>query len=72
MKKTILNLFIFAAGSALLTSCIDKRYDCYCVDTANQEFLVDAIAKNQKRAADKCKAEEISGRFSRTTVCELR
>ena len=72
MKKTILNIFVFAVCSALLTSCVEKRYDCICIDTARQEFLVDAIATTKKRAADKCKAEEISGKFSRTTTCELR
>ena len=72
MKKAILNISVFTLASVIFTSCIDKRYDCYCTDTANQVFLEDAVAKNKKKAEDKCKSLEISGKFSRTTVCELR
>lgn len=72
MKKTILNIFIIAISSSLLTSCYNKRYDCECTDTANQVFLEDVIANSKKRADDKCKAMEISGKFTRTTVCELK
>lgn len=71
MKRAILNISFFVLGGFLLSSCIDKRYDCYCVDTAKQEFLEDAVAKSKKKAADKCKALEISGKFERTTTCQL-
>lgn len=72
MKKAILNISMLALGGVLLSSCIDKRYDCICRDTANREFLEDAVAKNKKKAEDKCKALEISGKFERTTECELQ
>jgi hypothetical protein len=72
MKKAILNISILSFACILLSSCYNKQYDCICVDTANETFLETVVANSQKRAADKCKATEISGKFKRTTVCELK
>ena len=72
MKRLFLHISMLALGSLLLSSCYNKRWDCECSDTANQVFLEDVIANSKKRAADKCKALEISGKFQRTTTCELK
>jgi hypothetical protein len=71
MKKQVLNISFLFLGALLFSSCYNKQYDCVCTDTANQTFLEDVIANSKKKAGDKCKALEISGKFQRTTVCEL-
>jgi hypothetical protein len=72
MRKTVLNITFLALATVALSSCYNKQYDCTCTDTANQTFLEDVIANSKKKAADKCKSLEISGKFSRTTTCELK
>ena len=72
MKRLVLNISLLMLGSVLLSSCYNKRWDCLCTDTANQEFLEDVIANSKKKAGDKCKALEISGKFQRTTECTLQ
>jgi hypothetical protein len=72
MKKAIFNISILTCSCLLLTSCYNKQYDCYCTDTANQEFLETVVANSTKKADDKCKVLETSGKFSRTTICELK
>ncbi|MBL7719059.1 MAG: hypothetical protein JNL72_09515 [Flavipsychrobacter sp.] len=72
MKRILLQLSAVITSCILFTSCYNKRYDCECVDTANQVYLETVVANSTKRAADKCKVMEISGKFNRTTVCELK
>ena len=72
MKRALLNILIFTSGCLLLSSCYNKRYDCECIDSAQQVFMEDVISSSRKRADDKCRSLEISGKFKRTTVCTLK